>query len=566
MVETKEKKYIIESAVLMTEWNWEKNNELDIDPAKITRGCTKKVWWICRECAYEWQATIGHRANVKKPTGCPRCSAKERARLRKEKLILSDNLTLKYPVLLQEWDYEKNKDLSPNNITKGSHQNIWWKCQYGHSWQTLAGNRIKGHGCPYCSGRYAIKNENDLMTINPFLAQEWNYERNGDLKPDNVTASAAKRVWWKCSTCGHEWQATIANRNNKRGCPFCSKYRRTSIPEKAIAFYLSKRYRDIESNKKFEWLQNMELDIFIPELMLAIEYDGCAWHKSEERDKAKDKLCYEHGINLIRIREPGLKEYISTALFFITPKPTIDLLYLQPTIIEITDYIKRTYDENCNIDVDVQRDYYEILSLVKKTPKNCSLGEKHPKLLEEWNYERNGNLSPFNLSSGSSRKVWWICQEGHEWRTAIANRTNVDNLNKCPYCQGKKVVDGVNDLVTINPSFLADWDHKKNSLTPNNYMIHSGKVVWWKCHKCGYEWQATVDSRSKHGCVICSREQLKKAKSKFVENIDTHTVYSSATQAEKENNLYAGAVVRCCRGERTTAGGYRWKYVEKENE
>ena len=60
-----------------------------------------------------------------------------------------------------------------------------------------------------------IKGKNDLATVNPTLAEEWNYEKNGTLAPDMVTAGSNKKVWWKCDK-GHEWEATIVNRSQKK--------------------------------------------------------------------------------------------------------------------------------------------------------------------------------------------------------------------------------------------------------------------------------------------------------------------------------------------------------------
>jgi hypothetical protein len=47
----------------------------------------------------------------------------------------------------------------------------------GHEWKTSISNRNKGHGCHYCSGQKAIPRFNDLQTVNPNLANEWNYEK-----------------------------------------------------------------------------------------------------------------------------------------------------------------------------------------------------------------------------------------------------------------------------------------------------------------------------------------------------------------------------------------------------
>ena len=136
-----------------------------------------------------------------------------------EKKYIIDNAEL-----MAEWNWEKNNELGfdPETLTLGSGQKVWWRCNKGHEWQTTIYNRKNGKGCPYCSGRYAVKGENDLQTVNPALAKEWNYERNNGLTPMDVLPNSGKNVWWKCSE-GHEWHARIADRNKGRGCPICRK-------------------------------------------------------------------------------------------------------------------------------------------------------------------------------------------------------------------------------------------------------------------------------------------------------------------------------------------------------
>ena len=83
---------------------------------------------------------------------------------------------------------------------------VWW-VQYDKSpvtgetmaleWKASVVNRaIKGLGNPYKSGQKVLKGYNDLSTLCPDIASEWNYERNGNLKPDMVTCGTNKKVWW----------------------------------------------------------------------------------------------------------------------------------------------------------------------------------------------------------------------------------------------------------------------------------------------------------------------------------------------------------------------------------
>ena len=90
---------------------------------------------------------------------------------KKEKRYVSDNAQL-----MAEWDWEKNNELNfnPEKLTFGSNKKAWWKCSKGHKWQASISNRNIGNGCPCCGGQMILKGYNDLQTVNPTLAEEWN--------------------------------------------------------------------------------------------------------------------------------------------------------------------------------------------------------------------------------------------------------------------------------------------------------------------------------------------------------------------------------------------------------
>ena len=71
--------------------------------------------------------------------------------------------------------------------------------------------------------------QSSLASKYPELAKEWNYEKNGSLRPEDVAAQSNKRVWWKCSECGFEWESGICNRTrrNKLRCRNCNLKNRT---------------------------------------------------------------------------------------------------------------------------------------------------------------------------------------------------------------------------------------------------------------------------------------------------------------------------------------------------
>ena len=54
--------------------------------------------------------------------------------------------------LLDEWDYELNKDLDPKILLPKSNKKVWWKCtKCAHKWFTSINSRIgRNSGCPAC--------------------------------------------------------------------------------------------------------------------------------------------------------------------------------------------------------------------------------------------------------------------------------------------------------------------------------------------------------------------------------------------------------------------------------
>lgn len=135
--------------------------------------------------------------------------------------------------LMREWLSVKNAELGlePENLVVGSRKKARWKCSVcGHEWLTYIYVRQK-HGCPKCGFKKLSEersciphNGKTIIDVFPDVVKCWNYEKNGDLRPDNMAAMSNKKVWWKCSECGREWQSSISNRSkrNKLRCRNCN--------------------------------------------------------------------------------------------------------------------------------------------------------------------------------------------------------------------------------------------------------------------------------------------------------------------------------------------------------
>ena len=227
--------------------------------------------------------------------------------------VKSNCLATTHPNLSRQWNYDKNKGLTPEDLTAGSNKNIWWICDVhiSHQWNTSVNDRTQDNsGCPFCANQKTNK-YNSLAHLFPQLIHEWHPTKNGDLSPDKLNPGSHKKVWWKCmNNPTHEWLTQINSRTRLNyGCPFCTLTPQ-SREELTITFELIKIFKDI--NPKGHKLKVKgklrSIDIFLPHLNIGIEFDGSYWHKDKrEKDKMKTLDIEEQGINIIRVRQKPLK-------------------------------------------------------------------------------------------------------------------------------------------------------------------------------------------------------------------------------------------------------------------
>lgn len=124
-----------------------------------------------------------------------------------------------HPELLWMWSSANTK--GPEAVTYKSSERAWWKCRSGHEFETQVGSIAGGHGCPYCAGKRPVVGVNDLATLHPAIATQWDYASNGELRPEGVTAGSGRKVGWVCDL-GHQWRATVVGRTSRgSGCPYC---------------------------------------------------------------------------------------------------------------------------------------------------------------------------------------------------------------------------------------------------------------------------------------------------------------------------------------------------------
>ena len=246
-----------------------------------------KIKCKCKIDGYEWKTTPN---NLLHGQGCPKCS--RHARKTTEEFInelkqINDDIEV-----LGEYINDKTK--------------IKVRCKKdGHEWKATPNNLLSGYGCPKCSGN--IRNK----TTEEFINELKQINDNIEILGEYVNNSTKIKV--RCKKDGHEWKATPNNLLSGYGCPKCN----ASKGEKRVAKYLDSKNIEYKSQYKFNNCKSkhkLPFDFYIPNLNIAIEYDGRQHYEiidyfdgldgfidTKVRDTIKTVYCKENNIKLIRI-------------------------------------------------------------------------------------------------------------------------------------------------------------------------------------------------------------------------------------------------------------------------
>lgn len=191
-----------------------------------------------------------------------------------------------------------------------------------------------------------------------------------------------------------------------------------------------------------------------------------------------------------------------------------------------------------NVIISSTKDERLKLEEKRKSAKPNSLAIMRPDLLAEWDWAKNDEigLDPYQLLVGSGKKAWWTCPNHEESYYAQIYKRAKDGTG-CPYCDGKKVLKGFNDLASQYPHLLEEWDYDLNDISPDEVMYGSNKKYHWRC-KNGHTWTAKARNRSVlgQGCLTCAREVGTKRMKEVAKNrTKTHEQFmQEASEANKK--------------------------------
>lgn len=356
----------------------------------------------------------------------------------------------------------------------------------------------------------------DYFINNVQLQKEWLYDRN-TVSTDELTPYTRTKVWWRCEK-GHEWQATLDSRVNLgRSCPYCAN--QIVIPGEndivSVASHMVKLWHPTRNG-------NLQPSAVMPGSNKMIWWQcekGHEWQARAYAIKSGSGCPYCAGKRAI----PGETDLA-------TVYPNIMEMWslrneLSPTEVTAASHKKAWWICEKGHEWEAKIDTVTVMGCgcpycagKRAIPGETDLATLRPDLMEQWDFEKNA-IDPRETTVASHDKVWWKCELGHSWKAAVFSRTR-ENGSGCPYCTGRLVLPGFNDLATLKPKLAEQWYQPLNGeLKPEDVTLGSNKKVWWQCSD-GHVWQAFIYARAKKngtGCPVCAG-MVKRRRSSAVEH------------------------------------------------
>lgn len=309
------------------------------------------------------------------------------------------NIKLLYPELMEEWDFNLNKNILAENLTPYSEKIVSWKCKTikcCHKWNGTIHSRIRNDGsilknCPHCL-KGTVCSHYNLKTKYPELYNQWDFERNENILPETVNFKSTIQIWWKCTdprifSC-HRWTNSLKERLKSDGtileCPNCKN--KIVCPH----YNLKILYPDLI--KEWDFIKNN----INPETINQCDKYRAFWICKNFPEYHKWSTRVDH-----RTRSNSQCPYCTHG----------------------------------------------------KASPIYNLGLLYPHLIPEWDIT-NGDITKVSPKSG--KYFLWNCINGHQWKTRVVARTlHGSNCNKCqPAKYSKMQINWLNSIMKNEKIFI----------------------------------------------------------------------------------------------------------------
>jgi very-short-patch-repair endonuclease len=469
---------------LLAEFDTSKNGELD--PYEISKGSSKKVWWRCSN-NHSWQAQVVSRTTKK--TSCDFCRGRiatkennatiedpeiakywdmganskaagtlsksssymahwicpnghtwtsrviEFIKRKKSKCLTCLSIGFGYPELIKEWDQSRNVGVNLLEVMPSSLKKYSWRCERGHTWKSTPAERTRGAECPRCRSNQTSKPE-----IRIFTELLWLFDDDENLQ---------KRIKWRKKIHGKEVDIFVPELN------LC-------IEHDGAFYHASKD--DSAKNLILEKAGYKVIRVRELPLIKIRNHDVLYTAGNLKKDHLNAILCnLKSLLNSDKALKKKLNTYLEMTNFAnesnferlvtILPSPLLadSMSALHSNLAAEWDTHKngigpesvRPFSSHnawwlCRNGHSWQQNVRDRVDFGGKCKLCNSLAFNFPAIAAEWNQGLNAPLTSFDISKSSGKIVWWICNKGHEWQSAVNNRTRSKRSTSCPHCSTTK--------------------------------------------------------------------------------------------------------------------------------
>jgi hypothetical protein len=532
---------------------WDKEGNAPVLPENVSFMSNTKYKWICKDCNHRWETAPCYRCGSRH-SGCPRCA-------REYRISVPEKAVYHYVKKLFPDSIENYRDKSilgrksidvfiPSLNTGVEYDGKKWHQDERDNIKNqiclsvgIKLIRVREKGCPdvrYCtvvsvdgrdldslndairsaiiaihelnqlpipesfdidcerdlmyflSQKYLSKKVNSLASRYPELLDEYKPELNDGLLPDKISAYCNNTVVWCCRKCHNTWKATVISRTlNGNGCSICNaKTIVAGFNDLATTHHHVAELWDYEKN--------------YPLTPQQISYGNSDKHYWKCKNCGESWLAVTHSMT--------------------RPSAT-------------------PYCEKC------AKEYAASNRRKNYVSSGNSIQDTHPHIARQWHPTENGSLTPSDISIGYGKPIVWICIDCGASFKSIPYVVKKKKQMTCKSCSERRGHAELrekrlptNCLAVKNEKISRQWHPTKNgSLTPSDVTYGEDRMVWWLCPECGYDWQATISSRSinGNGCPCCSNVVFVKGKN------DLHSKYPHlAEQWDYDKNTMLPSEVR----------------------
>ena len=329
--------------------------------------------------------------------------------LNKNNLIVKQNTNISlhklYDKLIKEFHPTLNGELKLTDLTFGSNKKIWWKCDVAEDHVWEAMINSRTGGTNCpCCRGLKVVMSNCLATTHPNIAKQWHPTKNNGLTPFDVVSNYAKKVWWKC---------------------------------------------DKEDDHEWEATAHSRVS---------------GGHNCPCCSGRKSSLA-----NCLATTHPNdAKQWHPTKNFPLTPFDVVSGSSTKKIWWKCDKDHNHEYEATVHNKTKIYSQLGCPICFGQKVILSNCLATTHPEIAKKWHPTKNLPLTPFDVTFGSGKKVWWKCSNNHEWITSVGGlvRGINDGGNGCPLCydsNGENKIKNILDQINITYEIQKTFDDCKNT-------------------------------------------------------------------------------------------------------